>query len=329
MSKCIMIQQSYKMWECGSVVAEQQRRLEYYKSKNISHDKSKNNINLAGSYSPEKTDITLPQYIRLYKEFHNIGGRFNVEKDKHKNNGTNVMCQTVFTASPEFFIDKNTTEIQRYFTVCLNFLTETYPTIHILSADIHLDESNPHLHVSWLPIHHDRDKDKKTFNQKKLQPGKEYFKDLQQSFYDYITKAGYVFQELDHGVNYLDFEEFKKKIEMEKQIFTAEPVQPLEYKEQLFKKDIVSVSRESAETVNEHLQRLQVLENENNLLKLENTQLEAEKKRLQDYQKRYYEMKVENSRLQKAWKKAIDFIKSINMYHVFTRHEEKEKNRVK
>lgn len=323
MSHCIMVQKNFKMWEAGPVLAEQQRRLKYYKSHNIDGEKTKENIPLIRAYNPDIASVRLPQYICNYKESQNIGGRFNIDKVKNAKNGTNVMCQTVFTASHDFFESRSREEGIKYFNTCLRFLEMSYPNIHILSADIHFDESNPHLHIAWLPIYLDRATGKKSFNQKKLQPGKEYFKEYQQSFYNFMIYAGYDFEEFEHGKQYLDLEEYRKKMQAEKQLLTIDPVQPIEYEEQLFSRKVVSASRESILTANEQLQRLEVLERENRVLQEENTRLQREKEHLKSIQKMYYELLVKFRHLENELKRALEFINSLGIKYRVKHREEK------
>lgn len=65
---------------------------------------------------------------------------------------------TVFSASPEFWArhrDPETGEIdevgRQFFKDCLRFVKEEYGGV-ILAAEVHLDETTPHMHVVWMPI---------------------------------------------------------------------------------------------------------------------------------------------------------------------------------
>lgn len=74
-----------------------------------------------------------------------------------------VMLDAVYTASPEFFLDKSAQDIKKFFIDCLNFHTDEF--CHgdknlILNAVIHLDESTPHLHIASIPIVCDRERNR-------------------------------------------------------------------------------------------------------------------------------------------------------------------------
>lgn len=61
-----------------------------------------------------------------------------------------VMLDAVYTASPDFFKNKNRDEICKYFTDCLAFHEREYGPA--FNAVIHLDEQTPHLQVASVPL---------------------------------------------------------------------------------------------------------------------------------------------------------------------------------
>ena len=62
------------------------------------------------------------------------------------------MCSFVLTASPEFFKVATPDKQQRFFRDFTNFFKNKYGEENILSAIVHLDETNPHMHLNLIPI---------------------------------------------------------------------------------------------------------------------------------------------------------------------------------
>lgn len=74
-----------------------------------------------------------------------------------------VMLDAVYTASPEFFLDKSAQDIKKFFKDCLDFHVAEF--CHgdknlVLNAIIHVDESTPHLHIASVPIVRDRERNR-------------------------------------------------------------------------------------------------------------------------------------------------------------------------
>ena len=87
---------------------------------------------------------------------------------------------------------------------------------YIVSAKVHMDESTPHMHLVFIPVVHKLDKKSgKMINKiacSEYWKGKESYRKLQDSFYQYVTKAGF---DLERGKSreereHLTVEEYKK-----------------------------------------------------------------------------------------------------------------------
>ena len=70
-----------------------------------------------------------------------------------KNSVTGI--EGLYTASPEWFKNKNAAEIEQYFKDCLEFHKQHYGDL-ILNAIVHYDETTPHLHVLSVPVYNGR-----------------------------------------------------------------------------------------------------------------------------------------------------------------------------
>lgn len=61
-----------------------------------------------------------------------------------------LALDTIYTASPDFFTNRNNIENDRFFRDCLKFHESHFG--HIISAVVHYDETTPHLHVISVPL---------------------------------------------------------------------------------------------------------------------------------------------------------------------------------
>lgn len=66
------------------------------------------------------------------------------------------MVETPITATPEFIKDKKKAEIRAYFQEVLDFIQQHQDPKTIVSAAVHMDEANPHMHLSSVPLADDK-----------------------------------------------------------------------------------------------------------------------------------------------------------------------------
>lgn len=71
--------------------------------------------------------------------------------EKVRKNGVQ-MVELLFTASHDFFKDKTDDEIRQYFQDCYNWACSKYGIENIITAQVHLDEYTPHMHLEFIPI---------------------------------------------------------------------------------------------------------------------------------------------------------------------------------
>lgn len=67
-----------------------------------------------------------------------------------------ILAELMFSASPEFFENMTSNEIRSYFQSCFDFAAAKYGRENIVSAEIHLDEKTPHMHLEFIPISKDK-----------------------------------------------------------------------------------------------------------------------------------------------------------------------------
>ena len=59
------------------------------------------------------------------------------------------VVEVLFTATPDFFKEKNRAEVKAFFTEVLRFFEKQQAKETILSAVVHMDEKTPHMHLCF------------------------------------------------------------------------------------------------------------------------------------------------------------------------------------
>ena len=127
---------------------------------------------------------------------------------------SNVICEYVITSDNEYFKSIGEDETKRFFETAYTFV-KNYKNLgdkYILSANVHLDEATPHLHLVFIPVVHSFDKKSGKETDKiccsEFWKGKDSYKILQDNFHKYMIRAGF---DLERGV-----ERDRKNIPVEK-----------------------------------------------------------------------------------------------------------------
>ena len=151
---------------------------------NYDPDKSDRNVVLEHDSRTDQFK-TFRAYVKDYKEQEHIVGRFNIDTTSDRN-ATKVLSCFVMSGSHDLIASMTREEQIEYFRAGLDFLKEEYPTFHVVDSRVHYDEKGlPHMHTSMLPIHVKED-GSKSFNVSKHQKGKDYFRGLQDRFYEHM-----------------------------------------------------------------------------------------------------------------------------------------------
>lgn len=212
MSECYAISRiaSYKYSDCGGVMKEALRTLPNYSNPDCDASKSYLNVELVQSVLQ---GMTIEKYILKYREENNIKGRFNTNAANAKNL-TNCMCQALFTASKEYLSNMSREEQIEYFKVCLEFFKKEFPSVHIVSAIIHFDETTPHMHLTFIPtvnrVKKKTGEEETIFSTTHLMPGKDFFRQYQDRFFDFISSRYDGFSRGSSDRRNLTVEEFKE-----------------------------------------------------------------------------------------------------------------------
>lgn len=107
------------------------------------------NYNLA-----PKRKGNLMEHIRQVCKDNNV--RLSNRKD------LNIVCSWIVTAPKTIPKD----QISRFFLYCYSFLKKRYGEEYTLSATVHMDETTPHLHYSFIPVGYDKKNNRLTVSSK-------------------------------------------------------------------------------------------------------------------------------------------------------------------
>ncbi len=114
----------------------------------------------------------------------------------HKRKDVNVMCDWVVTLPQELSDDDKM--LRRFFSETVSFLLQRYGEENAISINVHMDESQPHLHFCFVPVVYDTKKERYKVSAKELLNKREL-----QSFHDdlgaYLAKTLNIEPELVHS----------------------------------------------------------------------------------------------------------------------------------
>ena len=204
MSYAIIRNTKYKRENLKGIFRHNERKNQNYSNKNIDKEKSYLNYALKSSkYSYEK------EFDRIRKEY-DLKGQIKTV--------SNIACEYIITSDKQFFEEIGQEETKRYFETAYNFVSE-YKNLgekYIMSANVHMDEETPHMHLVFLPVVHTQDKKGNDIDKlacSEFWKERDSYRRLQNSFYDYMTSHNF---KLDRGVpieesgrKHLDLKDYK------------------------------------------------------------------------------------------------------------------------
>lgn len=285
MSYAIIRNENYKMGQLSYIYRHNERKNTNYSNKDINRQNSTKN------YSLKSVNTSYQKAFNNLKEQYNLKGQIKKV--------SNVMCELIITSDKEFFETIGEDETKRYFEMAYKFVTN-YQNLgeqYIVSAKIHMDETTPHLHIVFVPVVHKLDKKSGKLVDKiscsEFWKGRDSYKKLQDSFYKWVTDNGFCLERgKSNNLEHLSTEKFKQvtgydniKYELEQnqikavdnnnlQMVVAQNQKLILYTNKL--KNYLTKSFKAIERVN-------ILQTENQELRQENSKLKKENMRLKDY----------------------------------------------
>lgn len=181
MSYAIFRTQKIKSTVLDKCQRHNQRENKNYSNKDIDFNRTNLNYDLHNKHNI----VYIDEINKKIKE------RYTGKKAIRKDAVLNVEC--LITSDPEFFRKVGSEETKRYFKEAYEFVKTEFRKENIVYANVHMDETTPHMHLGFTPITPDG-----RLSAKEWLDGKKKLTELQDNFFRYITSKGF---ELDRGVS--------------------------------------------------------------------------------------------------------------------------------
>ena len=302
MSYAIIRNEKYKRENLKGIYKHNERKNKNYSNKNI--DKTKLHLN----YSLKEAAMSYDKLFDKIKEEYHLKGQIKTV--------SNIACEYIITSDKEFFQEIGIEETKRYFKEAYNFVCE-YKNLqeqYIMSANVHLDEETPHMHLVFIPVVHTKDKNGNSIDKvacSEFWKGKDSYRELQDNFYKYITDKGFNLERGQAGnAEHVSIETLKKLTNFNEinTFLNSDLPKPVELK--------TIPNMMHAKYANEHF--IEPLQKENSTLREQNTYLRKnlslitnQVKLIEHSEKEYKELKKENRKLKKEISK---FLRDVDIY---------------
>jgi len=159
------------------------------------HERKKETYASNRDIDPSRTHLNFhliePQR-KYYAEIQNRIERAQQENPNLKVRKDSVrFIDTIVTASPEFLSGLSQKETHEYFTHALDFIKQEVGEQNIFSAVVHMDESNPHMHLCFVPLTKDNRLSAKDIigNRQRLVEWQDKFHDHMSRFYPQLERG--------------------------------------------------------------------------------------------------------------------------------------------
>ncbi len=264
MSYAIIRNTKYKRENLKGIFRHNERRNKNYSNKNIDKEKSYLNYSLKEpQFSYEK------EFDRIRKKY-DLKGQVKIV--------SNIACEYIITSDKEFFESIGSEETKRYFETAYKFVCQ-YKDLgeqYILSANVHMDEETPHLHLMFIPVVHTKDKNGNDIDKiacSEFWKAKDSYRQLQDAFYEFMVSNHFDLERgNENGRVHLSVEDYKKVTNFEKSKAVLQDIK-LELPETPDIKDFGRLMRNRDEKIQELIispkdKQIQELYEQNSLLYL-------------------------------------------------------------
>ena len=217
-------------------IERENERDENYKSKSnpqIDNARTPNNYHIIG-----RTETYLTYIDKRIKEL--------TPKRKIKDDAV-LINSFILGSDGEFFASLTPEQQKEFFRDCAMCFAERYGEENIISAVVHMDETNPHMHLNLIPVLDGRLCSKQLFDRKAL-------RELQTDFHEKVGKKWKLQRgKIGSKAEHLDTIAFKLK-KMKEEAYTA-VMQQSEAKETIAEAESVKSLLEDYEKANKSIRR--------------------------------------------------------------------------
>lgn len=238
-----------KMGALSGADKHNERKNENYSNKDIDQERTKDNYHLIKPQKGYKTE-----FDRIREE-ENLKGNLRLTGEKQ----SNVACEFLITSDNDFFKNIGAERTKEFFTDSLDFIKNKVGEKHIISAVVHLDETTPHMHITYIPVAEKANKKgvvNKRINCSEFWKGFNSYGILQDDFYKHCIAKGYNLErgEIGSRAEHLEVAEYKAKSAIERAEQAQGKVEALESKIEPLQAKLESL--EGAELDTSHINAL-------------------------------------------------------------------------
>lgn len=192
--------------------------LSKYKSSNIvglqrhnqRENKNYSNQDVDTSMSSLNYDLVNSKKISFTKKVKDIINTKRTSKRAIRKDAV-TYSECIISSDNDFFRKLDIKEQQRFFEVSLKFLENRIGKDNIISANVHLDESTPHMHLGFVPMNLDG-----SLSAKKM-INRNFLREIQENLPYTLQKNGFDIQrgEKDNKVKHIDQKIYKSNLNKE------------------------------------------------------------------------------------------------------------------
>lgn len=146
------------------------------------HERLKKNYASNPNIDPERT----PQNFHLIQpggRYRAIANRQIEEAGCRTRKDSVLLMEALVTASPEYLAGKSEQELRRYFERAVEFMKTKQEPSTFVSAVVHMDEANPHMHLLFVPLTQE-----KRLSAKEIAGDRKKMVRWQDEFWSYMVK---------------------------------------------------------------------------------------------------------------------------------------------
>lgn len=224
MGYAIIRNAKYKMANMQSISRHNERQNESYGNEDIDVEKKDLNYHLK-----QPLERSYEKEFERLKEENNLKGNLRLTGKKQ----SNVVCEFLITSDNEFFNRIGEAETKRYFEEAYKFACNKCGEKNIISAVVHMDETTPHMHLTYVPVVQGKNRKGQPvekINCSEFWKGFNSYGELQDKFHEHMKERGF---DLERGQKVEGREERREHLSVQK------------YKEKTLKEKINDLSHEA------------------------------------------------------------------------------------
>lgn len=167
------------------------------------------NIDIDKARTPLNYDLVNKDNINYLKRIKTIIDANRTSERAIRKDAT-VYCECIISSDSAFFEKLTENQQKEFFKSSLNYLKNKIGEEFVISANVHLDETTPHMHVGFVPIIENSLSAKKLIDRK-------FLKEVQDQLPAYLKNLGF---DIQRGIEnskrkHKDTKEFKKELDRE------------------------------------------------------------------------------------------------------------------